>query len=511
MIRRVAMHIPMHPIRSTIAAVTLISGMTASADEIAQKTATREQAISCLNLAAHFFHEKVATYGGYVWRYSSDLRHRQGEGLAYDNRIWIQPPGTPIVGLAFLKAYRVTGNSEQLAAARQAAEALVLGQLHSGGWQYSVTFDPQKRGEINYRKPPTKGKPIVLESDSPGGWAVWKRRRYAQNKTVLDDDTTQSALRLLMQLDQTLAFSDQQIHEAVQYGLASLLKTQYPIGAWSSNYDRFPRDAPSERAYPVMSASYPQSWSRVSTNDFQGCYTINDRITLTAIETMLDAHAIYQNQEYLDSAILGGDFLLRAQMPEPQPAWAQSYDQTMQPVWDRAFEPPAITSLESQHALDTLLLLYQRTGARKYLNAVPKALAYLRHSRLKDGKLARFYELKSNRPIYLTKNHKLSYEVDPQATHYQFVVNSRLDSIALRYRILASDGHQAKLPTPTREELTEEVARIVSSIDQRGAWTEAGWVRDEAGKKITPADGIIRSSTFANNVDKLSQFIEKTK
>ena len=34
-----------------------------------------------------------------------------------------------------------------------------------------------------------------------------------------------------------------------------------------------------------------------------------------------------------------GDFILAAQMPEPQPAWAQQYDAAMHPAWARKFEP----------------------------------------------------------------------------------------------------------------------------------------------------------------------------
>ena len=48
---------------------------------------------------------------------------------------------------------------------------------------------------------------------------------------------------------------------------------------------------------------------------------------------------------------------------------AQQYDREMHPVWDRKFEPPAITGLESQDALETLLLLARKTGDRKYLDA----------------------------------------------------------------------------------------------------------------------------------------------
>lgn len=478
----------------------------------AQESPTSDEAIRSVTKAITFFHSQVATHGGYVYRYSSDLQFRQGEGLAYDERIWVQPPGTPAVGLAFLTAYKTTKDDRFLDAARDAALALVKGQRFSGGWYYSITFDPQERLKVNYRQQPSLGKPrLAKRSESPGGWSVWKQRKNKANVTSLDDNTTQSALMLLMRVDEELKFSNDEIHEAVEYGLESLVNAQYPIGAWSHNYDRFPKQKPDADHYPNTAASFPTAWSRVATRDYSGCYCINDRITLDAIDTMLEAHRVYGEQHFWDAALRGGDFLLSAQMPDPQPAWAQQYDRNMQPVWDRVFEPPAITGLESQDVVECLLRLYRHTGERKYLDAVSKALVYLRRSVLEDGKLARFYELQSNRPIYFTKDYTLTYSRDRMPTHYQFVVNSRLDGITHRYRLLAKEGPKAELPQPTMTELAIEVAQIISQMDERGAWTEPGWVRNEQGNKVVPDDGIIQSQTFIDNVEVLCEFIRASR
>ncbi len=57
-------------------------------------------------------------------------------------------------------------------------------------------------------------------------------------------------------------------------------------------------------------------------------------------ETLAAAHEIYRDDKCLAAIRRLGDFLLLAQMPEPQPAWAQQYHYDMQPAWARKFEPP---------------------------------------------------------------------------------------------------------------------------------------------------------------------------
>ena len=475
---------------------------------VAADPPTRDEAVAAVRKAGEFFRTRVASHGGYVWKYSSDLKHRQGEGVANENIIWVQPPGTPAVGLAFLEIYEATGDRSALHAARAAAEVLVKGQLHSGGWNYSITFDPKDRLKWNYRKPPSKGKPrIQSAADSPGGWAEWRRRRYKGNMTMMDDETTQAALMLLMRVDRALGFKERDIHEAAEYALASIMRAQYAIGAWSHNYDRFPKKRPSAEYYPVKKASYPETWSRTWTKDFTGCYELNDEITLDAIETLLEAHRIYKDAKFLTAAERGGSFLILAQMPDPQPAWAQQYDRHMHPVWERKFEPPAISGYESQSAVATLLRLYERTGDRKYLAPVAKALAYLRRSKLKDGRLARFYELKTNKPLYFTKKYRLTDDPRNVPTHYGFVVESRMDALEAWYRRLKQNGPKSKPPAATRAQLAGDMRRIIDAMDRRGAWTEPGWVRDANGRKVTPRDGIILSATFIANVRTLCRYI----
>src|SRR5688500_15338803 len=101
--------------------------------------------------AATYYRTKVATHGGYVYYYSLDLSQRWGEGVASADQIWVQPPGTPTVGLAYLAAWRATGDSFYLEAATEAARAVAHGQLRSGGWTNAVDFDPRGSRSAGYR------------------------------------------------------------------------------------------------------------------------------------------------------------------------------------------------------------------------------------------------------------------------------------------------------------------------------------------------------------------------
>ena len=60
------------------------------------------------------FMRSISANGGYLWRYSTDLKLVAGEVQATRSTIWIQPPGTPSVGQAFLNAYEKTGARQLL-------------------------------------------------------------------------------------------------------------------------------------------------------------------------------------------------------------------------------------------------------------------------------------------------------------------------------------------------------------------------------------------------------------
>ncbi len=455
-----------------------------------EEAALRQQAAHALRQATDFFRTQVATEGGYLWRYSEGLGRREGEGRASASTVWVQPPGTPSVGMAFLDAYRATGDKYYLEAARQAGYCLVRGQLRSGGWDYRIEFDPRQRRRYAYRAdPPSQG----------------SRQR---NTSTLDDDTTQAALRLLMRLDKALDFEDAKIHEAAQFGLSSLLEVQYPNGAWPQRFER----PPDPQKHPVKKATYPESWSRTFPGrGYSGDYTLNDNAIGDVIEVMFEAWRTYGAEKYRASAERAGEFILLAQMPQPQPAWAQQYDADMHPAWARKFEPPAVTGGESQGVLRTLLRIYRETGNKRYLEPIPRAIAYFRRSQLPDGRLARFYELKTNRPLYCTRKYELTYSDEDMPTHYSFKVGNDIDSIERAYQqLLKLDPKQlqppaSRVPTKPSQSQIRQVRSVIAALDSQGRWVEEGRLKYHGADD--PTRRVIDCRTFIQNVRILSAYL----
>ncbi len=447
---------------------------------------SRDDALAAIESACAFFANDVAATGPYCWRVTGDLKLREGEGRCDATLGWVQPPGLPTVGGAFLDVYDLTGDARYLAVAQGVGQTLVKGQLHTGGWYYHLETDPVKRQEYLYRDMPVK--------------KVGRSFRT----TSLDDNVTQSTARFLMRLDKTLGFRDASVHDAAEFCLETLLIAQRPIGAWYQNWREYPKPT-TDAEFPVIAASYPADWSREWLNDWPGQYYLNDNVLMDMVDVMLDAYDTYGDERFHQSALRAGDFFIMAQMPDPQPAWAQQYDIDMHPCWDRKFEPPAISGRESQDAMLCLIKLYRRSSDARYLEPIPRAIEYLRSSILPDGRLARFYELRTNSPLYFTKDYQLTYDSSDMPKHYRFAWDSDLDAIEAAYN-LAKAGEPEPVLALTPE-LSARVAAMIRALDDRGAWVEEG-VMDTYD--MEPESGIISSQTFADNIRALCDYAALT-
>lgn len=468
-------------------ALTLSAGLTEHSSLAAEKVSKRN-VISAMRKASEFYRGKLAVKGGYVYYYSLDLQERWGEGKAGPDQIWVQPPGTPTVGMAYLKAYQATGDQYYLDAATDAALALVYGQLKSGGWTNSVDFNPKSKLTADYRNGKGKGR----------------------NNSTLDDGITQSAIQLLIRVDQAHQFRNQKIHEAAMVALNALLQAQYPVGAFPQVWT-----GPVEKI-PGKPAGFPDyDWrTEGRIKNYWDCYTLNDGLAGYVSTVLMEAYEIYEDERYQQAVLKLGDFLIQAQLPDPQPAWAQQYNFEMQPIWARKFEPPAVTGGETQDVIETLMNIYRFSGDPKYLEPIPRALAYLNRSHLPDGQLARYYELKTNRPLYMErqgKRYSLTYDDSNLPRHYGWKIQSQWAVLQREYKALES-GRQKQAFQPGRRKLTFESQIILNALDDQARWISTSTGERLVGQPRFPVNSrYIASEVFSRNLETLSSYLQALK
>jgi len=451
------------------------------------------QARQALRKAGEHWATQVAAHGGYVWEYSTDfVTRRRGEsGNLPLSTNWVQPPGTPSVGIAFVRAYEATGEQLYLDAAVAAAHCLAWGQLESGGWAYQIEFD-LLRNPNRYRH---------LDPE--------KTANYVKllNTTTFDDDNTQSATRFLMAVDQYV--DDPEIDAAVKRALDCFLTAQFKGGLWNGAW---PQRYPPPKGY----AGYP---------------TFNDNTLSDCVRTMLLAAKQYGDQRYLDSVKRCLEFYLRSQQPEPQTTWAQQYDENLKPAWARKFEPASVTGGESCGNMQLLMDMYIEFGDQRYLDAVGKAIDWYKRSRIggteDNGIWARFYEIGTNKPLYFTRKYELVYTDDDLPVHYSFKSGYGVNSRMKRYEQLKAKGRDYFLAQRNHVNTAEEwaavtegkadaVKKIIEAQDDQGRWVKVvaktEQVTDKEGRIGYETDEstklqMMYSSEFIANLQTLAEYV----
>lgn len=451
---------------------------------VCQDSPSVDEVESALLKASTYFYRNVAVEGGYVYYVSLDFSRRLGEGKATPTEVWVQAPGTPTVGMAYLSAYKATGGSVHLEAAVAAGRALIYGQLESGGWRNSIDFDSSGPRIDQYRNGKGRGK----------------------DYSTLDDGITQGALTFLIKLDEALNFENEEIHEAVEYALQRILAAQFTNGAF-----------PQVWLGPVTSlekkaASFPDyDWrTEGRIKEYWDQYTLNDGLAGTVSLLLVEAHRVYKKPEYLAALDRLGKFLILAQLPAPQAGWAQQYGPEMFPIWARAFEPPGVSGKESEDAMRTLLRIAHCTGDNSFLEPVVPGVKYLESSLLPDGRLARYYEMKTNRPLYMERSGKVytpTFDDSNLPDHYGWKTTPELEQIKLAYGAAAKgESPDALFEAPVT---TEKVKAILAALDSEGRW-----VSRYAGELLTGqpkfADGeaYLNSGVFSENTDYLSRYLK---
>lgn len=441
-------------------ATVLALAITAFALPLSNVAAAGDAAVveKALLKAAKAMHS-LAIEGGYAGIYRLSNGQRYGEAT-YDEldeaQIFVQPPGTPSVGACYLRAYRVTGNRWYADAANDAGLALAWAQSMSGGWNRVALVGP-RRGQ------PDDAQPV----------------RYNYYAT-LDDDTSQGVLKFLIELQQTLPQKWQT--KSVRDGLAFLLKSQYPNGAWP-------------QGFPAM-------------RDYRDFYTFNDGAINHAITVMLLAYDTYGDVRYLQSARAGLNFILLSQMASPNPVWAQQYDFDLNPVQARPFEPPAYSSTATRRNIRSLLVAYLRFGTTEYEKALFRAADWLAERKIGNNLWARFYDFNTLRPLYADPKGRTYTSMGSLPaqirSRYQWQGNFGIPGTLKDVASLAKQGRKKILQKAEQDQTQRnkrlyrrakrKIPEILADLDGQGRWIR--------GAKVYAGD-------FANNCHIMLDFLSR--
>ncbi|MCY4568255.1 MAG: pectate lyase [Candidatus Poribacteria bacterium] len=262
----------------------------------------------------------------------------------------------------------------------------------------------------------------VLTWQTPhGGWP--KNRDTASEPfdgksedlhATFDNGATTNELRFLARAFR--ATNEQHYQQAFLKGLSHILEAQYPNGGWPQFYP--------------LSKGYPRH------------ITFNDNVMVRILELLRDVSksSDYRFLKTEDStkakaAVTKGiDCILRTQVKQngKLTVWCAQHDEkTLAPAWARSYEPPSLSGAESVGVVRFLMSLEEPTPA--IIAAVEGSVEWFRSTAIHGMRLdkftdaegqddkrivadpdanplwARFYEIGSNRPIFLDRDSVVRY------------------------------------------------------------------------------------------------------
>ncbi|MGN6268838.1 MAG: pectate lyase [Sphingomonas sp.] len=392
----------MMPAVRMMAATSLLalSTLALAAPASAAATPSKAQIEATMKRATRFMVEQVSTKGGYVWSYLPDLSRRWGEMEATPDMIWVQPPGTADMGNLFLDAYHATGDDYYYQAAEKAADALIAGEIPTGGWNYFIDFGGPEATRQFYD---TVGK---------NAWRLEEFQHYWGNATF-DDNGTAESLKFILRLYAEKL--DPKYGAEVRRDVNFILDSQYPSGGWPQ---RFP---------------LKHEFVHHGLADYTSYITFNDNVTAENVDYLIMANQVLQDQRLLPAIHRGMDIYLLTQQGQPQPGWALQYTpDDLKPAAARSYEPKALATHTTASAIEQLMHFYRLTGDSRYLARIPEALDWLESVKLppnlvKNGKeYPTFVEIGTGKILWLhrtgsnvTNGHYYAdYNPDHLITHY---------------------------------------------------------------------------------------------
>lgn len=453
---------------------------------------SRQQVLDTMKRATIFMADKVSTKGGYVWSYLPDFSRRWGELEARDTMIWIQPPGTPVMGHLFLDAYHATGDEYYYEAAQRVAGALISAQLQAGGWNYVYDTAGEKSLRDWYA---TVGR---------NGWRLEEFQHYWGNATFDDAGTAESA-KFLLRL--YVEKRDSKYRPVLDKAIQFVVTSQYPIGGWPQRYPL--THGTLERGNP----------------DYTSHITFNDDVAAENIEFLAMCYQALGDEQLIDPIRRGMNAFVVMQQPKPQAGWALQYTTDLKPAGARTYEPQALVTHTTATNIERLVQFYRMTGDPKFLARIPEAIGWLEGLALPPGVAPpgrthpTFVEIGTNEPLYVHRkgsnvvNGRYYVDKNPKNTIGHYSSFRRIDTTRLRKLYeeakaipseqLAAESALApgSVPKPLPRYFavassgggSVSVGDLVSSLNAEGYWlvplgTNSHPYRGDGSRTVPPGD-----------------------
>jgi len=281
------------------------------------------------------------------------------------------------------------------------ADNIVLFQKDNGGWPKN--YDMQ----------------AILTADQVDS----VQQSKSKTNTTFDNRTTYSHIAYLAKVYNYT--KTEKYKTAALKGLDFVIKSQYGNGGWP-------------QYYPLEENNYSRD---ITYNDdaMAGVmWMLKDIVDGKPEYSFIDNAYRIQLQSAFDKGL---DCILKTQINDAgQPtAWCQQYDEkNLQPAWARKFEPPSICNGESPKIV--LLLMNIKHPSEEVIYAVQSAVTWFKMSALKGIRIetfdapemvtpyrisktdkrvvedanapiiwARYYELKTHRPLFCNRDSKVVY------------------------------------------------------------------------------------------------------
>lgn len=242
---------------------------------------------------------------------------------------------------------------------------------------------------------------------------------YTRVSSDFDNKCTWGHILYLVQVYNV--FPSKDMGKSIEKGIRYIVDSQHENGSWENKNHR--HITYNDRVIPGVLGLLLD----IIINDN------NDYTFLQKISKELNLGKVYRK---------GIDCILKTQIirANGKPGiWAQQHDHnSLKPVWGRSYEMPAYATSESVKVIE-LLQRHQKYFTPATLSelavsaATEFAVDFLRTLRLPDGSWARFYDLKTEKPIFANRDGTIVHgieEVDPERRYgYSWFNNAAEDII----------------------------------------------------------------------------------